>query len=83
MLDVMKRAYSYERKVPLYSGQPNGADAAAWSKAVTAARARYDWPVVETMFEKMKGKWSAQRERNHLPNGPLQNSGKPLLVVRF
>lgn len=79
MLDVMKRAYAFERKVALYAGRPSGVDARTWQQAVAAARSRYDWPVIETAFEKLRATWSARREQNHLPNGPLKNAGKPLL----
>ncbi|WP_156427309.1 hypothetical protein [Novosphingobium sp. Fuku2-ISO-50] len=78
MLEVMKRAYSYERKVPLYSGRPNGVGAGAWQNAVAAARAHYDLAAIEASFARMKDKWAAERVQNHLPNGPLLNPGKPL-----
>lgn len=76
---VASRAISYEKKMPLYAGRPDGINQADWNALVERERQAYADEFV-TYFPKqteyanlLKG-----RKDNGLHVGPLQNPGEPL-----
>ena len=77
--DIAARAISYEKKIPLYPGKPNGISEPEWRKFVADSRAEY-----EAGFRKFSATladpkaYSAQRTAHGLYVGPLKDPGAPL-----
>jgi len=77
--DIAARAISYEKKIPVYPGKPDGTSEAEWLKLVAESRAEY-----EAGFSKFSATladekaYSAQRAAHGLSVGPLQDPGRPL-----
>ena len=77
--DIAARAISYEKKIPLYPGKPDGISEPEWRKLVADSRAEY-----EAGFRKFSATladpkaYSAQRKAHGLYVGPLKDPGSPL-----
>ena len=77
--DIAMRAISYEKKMPVYPGKPDGMSQAEWRKLVSDSRAEY-----ETGFNKFSAiladekAYAAQRTAHGLNVGPLKDPGRPL-----
>lgn len=80
MVALAERAIAFERRLPLFGGRPESVSAAAWTKTVAELRADYEkgFRQYAPLSAEAKRAFAETRRQNGLPNGPLQNSGKPL-----
>jgi hypothetical protein len=77
--DIAARAISYEKKMPVYPGKPNGISEADWQKLVTDSRAEYEAGFKEFSAILADEKaYAAQRAARGLYVGPLKDPGRPL-----
>ena len=77
--DIAARAISYEKKMPVYPGKPNGISEADWQKLVTDSRAEYEagFNGFSATLSDEKA-YAGQRTAHGLYVGPLKDPGRPL-----
>lgn len=77
---VLERALSYERKIPLHPDRPDGVDEKTWLRTVEEVRAgaAKEWLGQMPVTPKALKDWAKQRSKNGLPNGPVEHPGAPL-----
>jgi hypothetical protein len=80
MREIVERVTSFERKVPLYPGRPEGVSEADWLKAVQHTRDEYAKGFRDAFPQgaRARQKFAAERAKNGLRNGPLESLGAPL-----
>jgi len=80
MREVATRAMAYERRMPLFTGRPDGVSETAWAKAVEAGRADYAEGFAKAVGDPaaFRRKMVEGRAKNGLDAGPLDQPGKPL-----
>ncbi|MBP0579802.1 hypothetical protein J8I29_10825 [Labrys sp. LIt4] len=78
--EIGARAISYEKKIPLYAGRPEGLSASQWTEAVSEWRKKYQDGFI-SVFPKTveeRRQYAAKRRQRGLYVGPLLEPGKPL-----
>lgn len=81
MRDLMARASTFERRVPLYPGRPDGVSEADWRHFVETSRTGHSLEVLEKAFPTSSTaleRAAETRRRNGLYVGPWQSPGKPI-----
>lgn len=76
--EVARRAMSYETRLPLFAGRPDGLSAADWQARVAAARADYRKGYDQTLAVADAAAIAKSRRENGLPVGALADPGPPL-----
>jgi hypothetical protein len=79
--NLMLWASTYERKMPLYPGRPNGVDAAEWQNRIVDSRASHGIAMLDKYFPDTaaaRAENEARRKANGLYVGPWASPGSPL-----
>lgn len=78
--DIGARAISYEKKIPLYAGRPDGYSQEKWAAAVAQRRKDYQdgFTAAFSATQADPKIHDEQRRKNGLYVGPLQEPGTPL-----
>lgn len=77
LMNLYRRAISYERKIPLYPGRPNGVSETAWKMRIAKSREDHR---IELWLEKLpeQNELEAKRRQNGFYVGPWRSRGEPL-----
>ncbi|PKP90256.1 MAG: hypothetical protein CVT77_15595 [Alphaproteobacteria bacterium HGW-Alphaproteobacteria-16] len=77
---VLERALTYERKLPLHPDRPEGVDEKTWLRTIEEVRegAAREWLGQMPVTPDALKTWAKRRAENGLPNGPVEHSGTPL-----
>lgn len=77
---VLDRALTYERKLPLHPNRPEGVDEKTWLRTIEEVResAAKQWLGQMPVTPEALKAWAKTRAKNGLPNGPVTHPGKPL-----
>lgn len=77
---VLERALTYERKLPLHPDRPKGVDEQTWLRTIEEVRegAAREWLGQMPVTPDALKAWAKRRSENGLPNGPVEHPGAPL-----
>lgn len=78
---LMLRAASYERKMPLYDGRPDGMSESDWKTRLEKVRAEHDAKSLDAVIPdtpEARARNEAARRQNGLYVGPWKDPGTPL-----
>lgn len=78
LLDTMKRAISYEPKLPLVDARPEGLPSAFWLEKVQTSRDLFSAEVTTTLTPEFFATINTARQEQGAPVGPLTDIGTPL-----